>query len=83
MTQEQKAKAYDKAIQRAKEILEIGVKESRDIKFILSFFPELKESKEERIRKAAIAFVEASDHFDYHLGISKEDVIAWLEKQKQ
>ena len=38
-------------------------------------FPELKESEDERIRKAAVAFVKASNHFNYHLGISKEKII--------
>lgn len=44
-------------------------------------FPELKEDEDERIKKAAVAFVKASNHFNYHLGISKEQVLAWLEKQ--
>jgi hypothetical protein len=40
---EEKAKRYDEAIKRAKELLEIGVKDTRDKRVVLSFFPELKE----------------------------------------
>ena len=80
MTQEQKAKAYDEAIRKAKDMLSYKEVRQEDMEYL---FPELKEkeSEDERIRKAAVAFVKASNHFYYHLGISKEKVIAWLEKQ--
>ena len=40
-------------------------------------FPELKESEDERIRKAIIAYIS----HDQHCGVSNADMIAWLEKQ--
>ena len=43
--------------------------------------PELKESEDERMKKVAIEFVKQNSSFTYLLGISKEEVIAWLEKQ--
>ena len=74
---EEKAKAYDEAIKRAKELLEIGVKDTRDKRVVLSFFPELKESEDERTRKELINFVNS------HLaGFPQcEKYITWLEKQ--
>lgn len=41
------------------------------------YFPELKESEDERIRKAIIAYIS----HDQHCGVSNVDMIAWLEKQ--
>lgn len=74
---EEKAKAYDEAIKRAKELLEIGVKDTRDKMVVLSFFPELKESEGERIRKELIDFINS------HLaGFPQcEKYIAWIERQ--
>ena len=45
------------------------------------YFPELAESENERMRKTAIGFIKQNKSFEYLLGTSKEDVIAWLEKQ--
>lgn len=52
MTQEEKAKAYDKALERAN----VAYKdEDRHLKAVLErIFPELKESEDERIRKRII-----------------------------
>lgn len=55
--------------------------EKYNIEALTTLIPELQESEDERVRKSAIAFVKASDHFGYHLGISKENVLSWLEKQ--
>lgn len=72
----EKAKAYDEAIERAKEVYQRGYYISGDIE---SIFPELKESEDERIRKEIIAFIKKRDRsgcdYDYDLWI------AWLEKQ--
>lgn len=69
---------YKEKLRLAKEALDSGSYDRDTIEYI---FSELKESNSERIKEAAIAFIKASDHFYYHLGISKEEVIAWLEKQ--
>ena len=83
MTQEEKAKAYDEALERAKELLEIGLKDTRDKRVVLSFFPELKESEDERIRKELIEHIKANCETGFVLfqKFSPDDVIAWLEKQ--
>ncbi len=84
MTQEEKARAYDKAIERARlsrlQLLDIG-EEATEIEYI---FPELKgESEDERIRKGLIKAVsrifEGNKLFD--TDVTREEALAWLEKQ--
>ena len=80
---EEKAKAYDKAIKRAKELLEIGLKDTRDKRVVLSFFPELRESEseDEMIRKELVQFFKEKDEEDFEEWVPKAKVLAWLEKQ--
>lgn len=77
MTQEEKARAYDEAIKRAKEIN--NEHKAQPFNVMLKVFPELKES-EERIRKAII---ESLPKYGYlpQTSIKVEDAIAWLGKQ--
>ena len=71
-------KKYKAALERAKSaIKECGNNLGR-IKMIESIFPELKESEDERIRKALIRFHKSSIDID---GIKGDDILAWLEKQ--
>ena len=76
-TIEEKAKAYDESVERAK----VAYKDTdRHIKATIErIFPELAESEDERIRKAIVSFIEteACDS-----PISKE-WIAYIEKQKE
>lgn len=81
MTIEQKAKAYDNLIERLK-----NFQSEYRFKTIEEHFPELKEigeSEDEKIKGAAIEFVRQNNSFNYRLGISKEEVIAWIEKQSE
>ena len=82
LTIEQKAKAYDKALKLARDYYE-DKNCFKYLKGVLeNIFPELKESKDERIRKALIDFFQ-----DWHKtkpsrwSIPVSDVITWLEKQ--
>jgi hypothetical protein len=46
-----------------------------------SIFPELKESEDERIRKAIVSFIdEMKGDFGTFGGIKLDDMVAWLEK---
>lgn len=88
MTQEEKAKRYDGALERAREWyndphITIGLKGNLE-----DIFPELKESEDERIRKVLI------DYFNRYkeqeecgvktfYGIPTDNILAWLEKQGQ
>ena len=78
MTQEEKAKAYDEAIERAKVIYQGCYKPDTAAtiaEVLQNVFPELKESGDERIRKELIEFVKSRGGF-------KQEYIAWLEKQE-
>ena len=82
MTIEQKAKAYDEAL---KDIKVIYPDLKGDVKFVVEqAFPELKESEDERIKKTAIKILKgvANRVFEYE-SVSKESVLADLEKQKE
>jgi hypothetical protein len=85
MTIEEKARAYDEAIERWKQIQDtpytahLGIMEEV-AEYLL---PELKESEDERIKKAIGYAIGQSTHLDGTLinGVSSEEAIAWLEKQ--
>lgn len=70
-------KAYKESFAKAKEIHRNEVEKRFDMEWL---FPELKESEDERIRKALIGYVE-SIKSPYWEGILIKDILAWLEKQ--
>ena len=78
MTEKEKAKAYDKAIERAKKLYGNGITEE--------IFPELKESDDEKIRRWIIDDIryninnEPLNNSEYKK--KAEKAIAWLEKQR-
>ena len=72
MTEKEKAKAYDEAIERAKRLYGNGITEE--------IFPELKESDDERIKKNCIHFLECQKQHDAAT-FAIEECIAWIEKQ--
>ena len=84
MTQEEKAKAYDKAIERAKKMSMNGHLDTIDVEYI---FPKLNECDGERIRKTLLDhFKQNRDEGDYDErwnGLSYDSIITWLEKQGQ
>ena len=72
MTEKEKAKAYDKAIERAKKLYGNGITEE--------IFPELKEDDTDRIRKNCIHFLELQKQ--HHVATFEiEECIDWLIKQ--
>lgn len=72
MTEKEKAKAYDEAIERAKKLYDNGITEE--------IFPELKEDDTERIRKNCIHFLELQKQ--HHAATFEiEECIDWLETQ--
>lgn len=79
MTQEEKAKAYDKAIERAKEINNEHKAQPFDV--MLKVFPELAEPEDEKIRKAIINVFTSHKDYEVFFGVSVEDILAWLKKQ--
>ena len=78
-TIEEKAKAYDEALKKASDAYK---DDDRHIKATLErIFPELKESEDEKIKKAIIEFFESEDDNATYSSIRKKDIISWLEKQ--
>ena len=73
MGNKEKAKAYDEVIERTKKLYDNEITEE--------IFPELKENKDERIKKAIIEFFESEDDNTTYSLVRKKDIIAWLEKQ--
>lgn len=81
MTQEEKAKAYDEVLNKLRHFMAQGIDPPITRADVQDFFPELKESEDERIRKALIEyFNEQCDISDWN-GIYGYQVVAWLEKQ--
>lgn len=81
MTQEEKAKAYDEAIERAREKSNDEHITSPFLKSLLEdIFPELKESKDEKIKKTLINLVKRNGAA-YFNQIHIDDIFAWLENQ--
>ena len=88
MTLEEKANAYDKVANEVREFFECKRKMPSDVTQTLEhLFPELKESEDDRIRKALISYFKS--HLTSSTEIDKEhwegmvikDILAWLEKQ--
>ena len=80
---EEKAKRYDEAIERAKEMIKAmtnigGVAKVDDIQYL---FPELKESEDDRIRKWIRNELESKYVVDNIVNNEMADkTLAWLEK---
>lgn len=86
ITIEEKAKAYDEAIDVAKNRLKDCHGDCFLRKEIEKIFPVLAETEDERIRKALIDFFEkkVEKGFEWvEYGIPNNAVLAWLKKQKE
>ena len=73
---------YEKAVQAAM-LAKQDTESAVTIGILEEIFPELRESKDERIRKALIRYFTLSDEHAYNeaCGVSYRDIVAWLEKQ--
>ena len=82
MTQEEKAKAYDAALERASAAYK---DEDRHLKATLErIFPELKENDYKKIKNAILNHLKkmCENRQDDVCGVHVEDAIAWVEKQQ-
>ena len=82
---EEKAKAYDEAIEKAKKVKDNPFAGYDGSDVISYLFPELQESENERIRKGLIGYFRAGkcENISSYHGISTNDILAWLEKQDE
>lgn len=85
MTTEEKAKAYDEALDRMRHVVVVPKDEKALQALKETIFPELRESEDERIRKEIINYLDFAESHnllraaDYE---KKKGWIDWLEKQK-
>ena len=61
MTESEKAKAYDEALERAKAILKVADNRQESLNYVSTIFPELAESEDEKIKKEIIAIFKGED----------------------
>ena len=83
---EEKAKAYEQAIKRANAMIQVAANQEEIYNSVITIFPELKgstESEDERIRKGLIAIITDFESLSLqkNYSLSREDILAWLEKQ--
>ena len=80
MTIEEKARAYDEALKVLHKYDGAHIMFTQDLKE--EIFPELKESEDERIRKAIIDIIKFQKEQQCHIdGAIYDEMVAWLEKQ--
>ena len=73
---------YKEALERAKAMIKVAANQDEAIGFANTVFPELEESEDEKVEKAIFGMVYDSDNELWNsYGVSKSDVLAWLEKQ--
>lgn len=70
-------KKYKDALEKVRRLLKDQEIALHAREKLANVFPELKESEDERIRKAIISYISHGQH----CGVSNANMIAWLEKQ--
>ena len=83
MTIEEKAKAYDKALKRAKAAVDIAADKDLVKGVATTIFPELRESEDEKIRKWLYDYIERVGRTWGKQPFHYERILAWIEKQKE
>lgn len=81
LTIEQKAKFYDEAIKRAKAMIEVAANQEETYNSVITIFPQLCESEDERIRKDLLGYLHTLPNHFSHNGSLVTEWIAWLEKR--
>lgn len=80
LSTEEKAKRFDEVLAMAKDCITY-IPDDAINQYMLDMFPELKESDDEKIRKAIIEFFELQDDNTTYSFVPKKKILAWLEKQ--
>lgn len=72
---------YKERLERTKELYPTA---NADQRYVLEcLFPELKETEDEKIRKAIVEFFVLQDDNTTYSFVPKEQILAWLEKQSE
>jgi signal peptidase I len=80
MTQEEKTKRYDEVVNKLRCLLAQGVDPLITRADVQDFFPDFRESEDERIIKAQLDYWRSVGGKEWH-GVPVQETIAWLEKQ--
>lgn len=78
------AKAYDKAIEKIKYVMEHGVSPTLNKEDLQDIFPELRESEDERIANAIRRHLDTEKserNLTGYFGVTYDEAVSWLEKQ--
>jgi len=84
MTTEEKAKAYDEALERAKDIMKGPSPKDGALSACRYILPELKESEDEKIRMWLIRLINTAGYRELDtdpMPVPRREVVAWLEKK--
>ena len=84
MTIEEKAKAYDEALEKTRTYRDNAriVEDYVAVARYENIFPELRESEDERIRKTLVEYFGPKVQLDFVRGVPIQKIRDWLEKQK-
>ena len=76
---------YEEALERAKAAIEVAAYPEEVRRVAETIFPELRESEDERIRKALVKHFRDTKNCvgDIWAGMDVDSILAWLEKQKE
>ena len=83
MTQEEKARSYDEALERARKMMDSKRSVVICKQALETIFPQLRDSDDEKIRKWLVDYFKAVGESWIHRDISPEQIVAYLEKQKE
>lgn len=72
---------YDKLVESIKKLQETNPSDEGIQNWVKDNVPELRESEDERIRKALIEFFESQDDNTTYSLVPKKEILAWLERQ--
>lgn len=75
-------KKYKEVLGHAKRAIE-NIPDESLANWLKNIFPELKESEDEKIRKAIVAFFECQDDNTTYSFVTKQSILAWLERQRE
>ena len=81
-TIEEKAKAYDEALERAKKTYDATGNDIHHV-IIENIFPQLAKSEDEKIREQVIDIIQSLGTGVIPIPVNCDKILAWLEKQKE
>lgn len=82
MAQEEKAKVYDEALEKARKRVATGPQDHTGA-ILKDIFPDFREDEDERIRKEIVTFLKEGTPYHCPNSIIRQKWATWLERQKE